>query len=321
MRWLLIALFSLLTVPASAHSITTSVMRLKQVSANEFMASWESLEGLHDPQAAYLVLRPRFPAQCELTPPKLRCDAAGLSGRIVFDGLATFPNATVILQVHRLGAPVESYVLTGTNPVASVQPGKPEKTPWTRTAASFTRIGIEHIWLGFDHLAFVLGLLWLVQGRAMLVKTITAFTLAHSLTLGAATLGFRPLAGPPVEAAIALSIAFVAVELVKRTRNATPGLTSRAPWWVAFCFGLLHGFGFAGALSEIQINPDQLLVSLTFFNIGVELGQLVFVAAVSLVGLGLRRLEATWQHRALSVAHYAMGSLAMYWVVERVLSF
>jgi len=200
----------------------------------------------------------------------------------------------------------------------------PERTEFTVRAAtgtgevawSYLVLGIEHILGGFDHLLFVLALLLIVRGSRRILATITAFTVAHSLTLAAATLGVVRVPGPPVEAMIALSIVFVAAEVVHGLRG-RPGLTARAPWVVAFAFGLLHGFGFAGALAEVGLPQTAVPLALLMFNVGVEIGQLVFVAAM----LGARRLITsaiklpTWTVGALP---YAIGSVAMFWVLERV---
>ena len=151
------------------------------------------------------------------------------------------------------------------------------------------KLGVEHILLGIDHLLFVLALLILVQGTHKLIVTITAFTIAHSVTLAGASLGFLNVPGAPVEACIALSIVFVATEIV-HGRNGQPGLTARRPWIVAFAFGLLHGFGFAGALHEIGLPQTDIPLALLFFNVGVEVGQLIFIAAVLAVIAVARRI-------------------------------
>ena len=152
-------------------------------------------------------------------------------------------------------------------------------------------LGIEHILSGFDHLLFVLALVLLVHGKRRLLLTVTAFTAAHSLTLAGATLGWVRLPGPPVEASIALSIVFVASEIV-HARQGRPGMTARYPWVVAFSFGLLHGFGFAGALAEVGLPQSSIPIALLFFNVGVELGQLLFVGAVlAVIAAGSRVSE------------------------------
>jgi hypothetical protein len=167
---------------------------------------------------------------------------------------------------------------------------------------------------------FVLALLLIVRGGKRIVITITAFTVAHSITLVAASLGWMTVPGPPVEAIIALSIAFVAAEIL-HGRQGRPGLTARAPWIVAFSFGLLHGFGFAGALAETGLPQTSIPLALLMFNIGVELGQLFFVVAVLALWAAGRRLlkhEPAW---ALPAAAYAIGAVASLWTIERVASF
>ena len=188
------------------------------------------------------------------------------------------------------------------------------------TARTYLVLGIEHILGGIDHLLFVLSLLLIVRGFKPIALTVTSFTLAHSLTLAGATLGFVSVPGPPIEAAIALSIVFVAAEVVRGLRG-EPGLTARAPWLVAFAFGLLHGFGFAGALAEVGLPQRAIPVALLTFNVGVELGQLLFVAAVlAVVALCARFLTRAPRWGAW-VPPYAIGAIAMFWVAERVASF
>jgi hypothetical protein len=187
---------------------------------------------------------------------------------------------------------------------------------WAAAATRYTALGIEHILLGIDHLLFVLGLLLLVHGGWMLVKTITAFTLAHSITLGLATLGYVSAPTRPVEAAIALSIVFVAAEIV-HARQGHIGLAARRPWVVAFAFGLLHGFGFAGALSEIGLPLGEIPIALLFFNVGVELGQIVFVGLALTLAWVLRRLPVSWPSWVEAAPAYAIGIMAMYWFIDR----
>lgn len=315
----LILLWLLGVLPARAHSLTISVLELRQLSANEFVSSWSQLEGVHDPSAAYLVLRPLFPEHCRFEPPRLRCPGQGLTGRLGFAGLGEL-SSSAVLHVQLLDAPSETYTFSASQPQLIRKASSTEGGPLQRAFAYLT-IGVEHIWLGWDHLLFVLGLLYLVRSRASLIWTISAFTLAHSLTLSAATLGWAALPVPPVEAVIALSIACLAVELVKRQRDGRSGLATRAPWLVAFAFGLLHGLGFASALAELTLTRAELPLALLFFNLGVELGQLVFVLLVWALRPWLRKLSTRFTAVAEPLGHYAMGSLAMYWLLERVLSF
>jgi hydrogenase/urease accessory protein HupE len=188
---------------------------------------------------------------------------------------------------------------------------------WLDTARTYFLLGVEHILLGIDHLTFVLALLLLVRNTWMLVKVITAFTLAHSITLAAAALGWAHIPQAPVEAVIALSIMFVAAETLRPHGNGD-GLARKAPWIIAFAFGLLHGLGFGGALKEIGLPQSDVPLALLTFNLGVEAGQLLFVFSM----LGLKAMI----HRALTiriplaraVAGYGIGSLAAVWFVQRV---
>jgi hydrogenase/urease accessory protein HupE len=200
-------------------------------------------------------------------------------------------------------------------------PSQPNSLEVARTYFLF---GVEHILLGIDHLLFVLALLLLVNGTRRIIATVTAFTLAHSITLAGATLGFVHMPGPPIEAAIALSIAFVASEII-HGRQGRAGLTERYPWVVAFTFGLLHGFGFSAALTEIGLPQNSIPIALLFFNIGVEIGQLLFIACVfatiAVARQITRRVSVPQVAWARAVPPYAIGSLAVFWVIQRIAAF
>jgi hydrogenase/urease accessory protein HupE len=186
---------------------------------------------------------------------------------------------------------------------------------------TYTWLGITHILMGFDHLLFVFLLLLIVKNIRLLFWTISAFTLAHSMTIAGATLGFVHLAQQPVEAIIALSIVFLALEIVYK-RQGKVGLTFQYPWLIAFIFGLLHGFGFAGALAEIGLPQQAITLALIFFNVGVELGQLMFVLIIVLVALVLRYIVPVKLMEKLEMLLlYAIGGLASFWMFERVLAF
>ena len=249
----------------------------------------------------------------------------GLTGQtIAIEGLSS-TSTDVLVRIESLGGATQTERLspTKTRFVVQTAPGAWE------VAATYLRLGIEHILMGFDHLLFVLALVILVRDWRRVVLTVTAFTVAHSITLAAATLGLVNVAGPPVEAAIALSIVLVAVEIVN-ARRGTPSLAARWPWIVAFCFGLLHGFGFAGALAEVGLPHHAIPLSLLFFNLGVEIGQLVFVAAVLTIGGLFRRAIALRLEPSLVqptvnrldvTAAYAIGAVAAYWLIERTSAF
>ncbi|TRZ45082.1 HupE/UreJ family protein [Robertkochia solimangrovi] len=214
--------------------------------------------------------------------------------------------------------------LNGEESTLMLQPDSPSgllpgKTGKGQVIQTYTRLGIEHIWLGIDHLLFVLALIIITKGFRKIVKTITAFTLAHSITLSLAVLGYADLPAPPVEAMIALSIVFLASEILKIDQG-KPTLTSEKPWLVAFSFGLLHGFGFAGALSDIGLPSTEIPLALAFFNIGVEIGQILFV--ILIIGiLRLISLKKEWPTFARKIPAYAIGTVAAFWTIERVIGF
>jgi hydrogenase/urease accessory protein HupE len=223
-----------------------------------------------------------------------------------------------IVRFEPLGGAPKTLRVKPDDPVAVI----PDRQSWTDVAGTYFVLGIEHILLGFDHLMFVLALLLLVRDVKRLIGAITAFTVAHSITLAATTFGWVRLPSAPVEAVIALSIMFVAVEIM-RVRAGQTSLTANMPWLASFAFGLLHGFGFAGALREIGIPEDAAPLALLFFNLGVEAGQLAFIAAVLAVmflwwrlspaGINTRRVgDLAWRAPV-----YLIGITSAYWLVER----
>ena len=239
----------------------------------------------------------------------------GLAGkRIEFVGLqATITDVLVRVQA-----------LNGTHAITLVHPSQ----PWVEVAASQGIVdvarayfvhGIEHILFGTDHLLFVLGLMLLVRGRWMLLKTITAFTVAHSITLTAATLGYVHVPGPPLEAAIALSIMFVGGEVLRSWRGEM-SLTLRQPWVVAFVFGLVHGLGFASGLASLGLPQGDIPVALLFFNVGVEAGQLSFVALLLLLVHCFDLLKVHWPQPVRMVPAYVVGSVGAFWTIDRIVA-
>jgi hydrogenase/urease accessory protein HupE len=249
----------------------------------------------------------------------------GLIGQQVgIDGLSA-ASTDVLVRVESLAGAIQTERLSPTRTTFVVQatPGAGE------VAATYLRFGVEHILFGFDHLLFVLALVILVRDLRRVAVTVTAFTIAHSITLAAATLGLVNVPGPPVEATIALSIMLVSVDILNARRGKS-SLTTRLPWLVAFSFGLLHGFGFAGALAEVGLPQHAIPVALLFFNLGVEIGQLAFVAAVLTVGGLFRtaialRLEPALIRRTVNrfdvIAAYAIGTVAAFWLIERTSAF
>lgn len=315
-------------MPARADEFRPAYLQLVQVDSVTYDVLWK-IPALDE--GTTLAVRPEFPAGTEVLTPIRRAFAlgasverwrirvpGGLTGRgITFTGLAA-NRIDILVRVTRSDGTVQlGRVLPG---LASFEvkasPGPLE------VVTTYTVIGIEHILLGVDHLLFVLALVMIVRGRRMLLLTITAFTVAHSITLALATLGVVTVPGPPVEAMIALSIVFVAAEILRREQG-HEDLAARKPWIVAFAFGLLHGLGFAGALAEVGLPENAIPLALLFFNVGVEIGQLLFVV-VLLAGAALvRRLVGGPLLRplAVTVPAYAIGTVASYWVVERIWSF
>jgi len=243
--------------------------------------------------------------------------AGGLSltgSTITMSGLAGIP-MDVLLRITLSDGTEHSAMLRSGNVSFTI----PEKATRTELAVSYWQMGTIHILEGFDHLLFLLTLLLIVNGIWPLLKTITAFTIAHSLTLAFATLGLVHIPPVPTEAVISLSIMMLAVEVVHKNQGQLT-LSERFPWLVAFTFGLVHGLGFAGALSEIGIPADEVPLTLLMFNVGVETGQIIFVLAVSLLLAGLHRIHS---HSALTLARatpYAIGGLAAFWTIERTVS-
>jgi hypothetical protein len=242
----------------------------------------------------------------------------GLDGKpIGFEGLSA-TGIDLLVRLVRSDGTVQLERVLPASPrfVATGTPGAFE------VVQTYTVLGIEHILTGFDHLLFVLALVLIVRGTRRLIWTVTAFTLAHSITLALATLGVIHVPGPPVEAIIALSIVFVANEIIHQQRG-TEGLAARKPWLIAFSFGLLHGLGFAGALAEVGLPQNSLALALLFFNVGVEVGQLMFIAAVLACGALVRRVAAHRLHarQAVIPLAYCIGVTASYWVIERIAAF
>jgi len=206
--------------------------------------------------------------------------------------------------------------LTPQQPIAVI----PAQQGRFSVAGVYLKLGIEHILTGVDHLLFILALIIITRGGWKLVKTVTAFTVSHSITLTAATLGFVHVPQRPVEAVIALSIVFVACEIVHR-RQGCSGLTERWPWIVALTFGLLHGLGFAGALSEVGLPQGHIPLALLFFSVGVEIGQLIFIAAVLSLVVVVQRVRIPIPRWGDFVPPYAIGTVAMFWIIQRVALF
>lgn len=209
----------------------------------------------------------------------------------------------------------QTQLLTAANNTLHIEKKARDNVP----IKQYIQLGIWHIWTGIDHLLFVFGLLLLVKGKRKLFFTITAFTLAHSITLALATMHIVQIAAAPVEAIIALSIMFLAIELLRHYKG-NNGLTYHYPWIVAFTFGLLHGFGFAGALAEVGLPQKNIPFALVLFNVGVEVGQLIFVLVILTIAFFLQKPLKKLPHWSLQLPPYIIGGLASFWFIERVVA-
>jgi HupE / UreJ protein len=309
----------------TAHEVRPSYLELSEDRAGEFDVL------LKTPMRGQLrlALAATFSGRAETVTP-MTTRATGEAAVQTWRFRALDPLRGQIIRIDGLentmtDALVRVAFLDGTSWVRRLTPQEPAATIPVRqsgwsVAGLYLKLGIEHIMLGIDHLLFVLALLIITCGTWLLVKTVTAFTIAHSITLALAMLGYVHVPLAPVEALIALSIAFVAVEIVRQWHG-REGLAARAPWLVAFSFGLLHGLGFAGALSEIGLPNGRIPLALLFFNVGVEIGQLLFIATMLFVFALVRRIRPSWPRWARLAAPYAIGSIAMFWVIERVAAF
>jgi hypothetical protein len=322
-RWaLLVVATGLCAGVAWAHELTPSLLSLTEHAPGEYEVLWR----VPVDEAPRGLLAPVLPDDAQaIGPRQVQVDSQARTERWAIrvpGGIGGRPIRLEGPRGARTDALLRIALADGRVLHARLSPDGteflvPPHPTWRAVAGTYLRLGIEHILLGFDHLLFVLGLLLLARSTLVLVKTITAFTAAHSLTLALATLGVLHVAGPPVEATIALSIVFVAREIL-----APPGTSfaARRPWAVALAFGLLHGLGFAGALAEIGLPGAEIPLALAAFNVGVEIGQLVFVAAVALAW----RLARTWVRprpfTRVALAH-GIGGLAAALFISRIAAF
>jgi hydrogenase/urease accessory protein HupE len=317
--WLVIACVVLLGVPAiaRAHESRVASLALVETEPGRFLIRWVAPATVAGGET--WAPRPLFPRGCQERGTVLECGDVGLAGSIEFPALRAGATS-VAVHVTWQGGHEQSYLLTPERPVLALNGVLPSPTGRLLVALQYTRLGIQHILTGFDHVLFVIGLMLLVRFGKQLLVTITAFTLAHSVTLVSAVLGLVTVPERPVEVVIALSLLLVAIEC---GRPGVPTLSRRYPWIVAFGFGLLHGFGFAGALSEIGLPQHQLALALGCFNLGVELGQLAIVLVAWLATRVIQKFFREDKREQLIRSErgfvYAMGSLSAYWVLDRLL--
>ena len=324
-RWLtFVVVFVLQAVapPVYGHEVRPGYLELRQTDTQTYAVLWK----VPAVGEMSLSIHPRFPENCTPVGESSHYRAAdsytehvsiacsgGLNGQTIgIDGLgATITD--VLVRIERMDGSKQVARLTPSVPtlVVEASPGR------FQVVGTYLKLGVEHIIFGTDHLLFVLGLLLIVKDRWMLLKTITAFTISHSITLAIATFGHASAPVLALNAAIALSILFLGPEIVRSWRGET-SFTIEHPWVVAFCFGLLHGFGFASALTSAGLPRAELPLALLNFNVGVEIGQLAFVLLILLLERSFRILEVRWPRWAEVLPGYTVGTLGAFWTIQRV---
>jgi hypothetical protein len=303
-----IGLLALAAAPARAHEMTIAEMELQETAAGEFLWRWAAA---NDKRPIGDDLKPVWPAQCRADSNALHCGDGGLKGQLSIEGVGERYSAALI-RITWLDGQTRAYTLTSRQAAVELYGSADDRRGQGEIAKAYTLLGVEHILGGIDHLLFVASLLFLVGFQRRLIATITAFTLAHSLTLALSVFGWVSLRSPPVEASIAMSIVLVAGEAMRERET----LARRWPALVSFLFGLVHGLGFAGALRDVGLPQAHLPLALLCFNVGVELGQLLMVLlAFLLVHLPIGRRYLGYARRP---ALYAIGAVAAYWSWERV---
>lgn len=319
MRAFFVLLLAVIAQPALADEIRPTALDLVEVSKGQWSLSWR--QPIARPGATQIA--PLLPENCRfaqgplvrrantayLGQAELACDGTIGGKELGLSGMA--PGADALLRVAALDRPVQSLRVTSREPQATIL-AEPDRGQVLR---SYFVIGAEHILMGWDHLLFVIALVLLVKRGWAVVGAATAFTISHSITLAASVLGFAGMPQAPVEALIALSILFLAVELTQGDRETW---TRRWPWLVAFAFGLLHGFGFAGALAEIGLPQGEVPAALLAFNLGVEAGQIAVILLVLALRTGMARFAPQADAPALKLATYGIGITASYWLIDRV---
>lgn len=307
---LLLALASLVWVaPVAAHEMSMAEMEVRETAPGEFLWQWSAT---NDRRPMGDDLEAVWPEACQASANMLRCGPGGLKGTLAIDGVGTRYSAALV-KIWWLDGQSRVYTITAAQPTVQLYGSADDRRGKWEIARAYTVLGVEHILTGTDHLLFVAGLLFLVGFRRRLIGTITAFTLAHSITLACSAFGWLTLRPPPVEALIAMSIVLVASEALRDHDT----LARRVPALVSFLFGLVHGLGFAGALKDIGLPQSHLPLALLTFNVGVELGQLsmVLLAYVVVVRIPFPKL---WLDRSRRPALYAIGILAAYWTCSRI---
>ncbi len=321
----LMALLATVCTPVVAHEVRPALLQITESSPDRFEALWKQ------PSAGEwaLKLHPSVSNGLLDRAPDEESVSSGFVIRRWHDSALprrSFDDATI--DVQGLASTLTDVLvsvsfLDGKGLQQILRPGQPSvqlpsKADGPAAPLAYLRLGIEHILTGFDHLSFVLGLMLLVRSRLVLVRTITAFTVAHSITLCAAARGWVHVNSSLIEALVALSILFVAVEVVRHQRGGQDSLTVRRPWLIALAFGLLHGFAFAGSLSQVGLPPEHIPLALLLFNVGVEIGQLLFIGAVLLLTTAITRTLPALPRWTQAITPYAIGTLAAFWVFQRL---
>jgi len=326
LAYMAVVLLGLSAMPVNADEIRPALLDIKEQGTGLFAVTWK----VPTRGDKILAIAAQLPTSLELLGSPTVKDLPGarieyatyknnkesLTGQTIFiDGLAAL-QTDVLLLIQLQDGNQHSAILRPASPEFTI----PLEASKLQVAGDYWRMGTIHILEGVDHLLFVLALMLIVSGFGPLLKAVTAFTVAHSITLVLATLGMVHVPSAPTEAIIALSILFLASEIIHKHNGAT-GLTERFPWLIAFIFGLFHGLGFAGALSEIGVPQHEVPLALVMFNVGVETGQILFIVAVLSLWVLLRRLPVTLPQSSWRVMPYAIGSVAAFWTIDRVMSF
>ena len=293
---------------AHAHEMTMAEVTMREVTSGQFVWSW-GLPGKSRPIAQDLSIA--WPEGCAGDERQVKCGPKGLVGTLAVSGIGNNYSAA-LLTITWLGGERSVYTLSKNRPSARLFGAQRDDRDAWELMTTYAGLGVEHILGGIDHLFFVLSLLFLVGFNRRLIATITAFTVAHSITLAASALGALSMRPPPVEAVIALSIVLVCAEALSKRDT----LTRRLPSIVSFVFGLVHGLGFAGALKDIGLPENNVTAALLGFNVGVEAGQLLVIGAAWLLALAVRR--AAWATKARQWVIYGIGSVSVYWTLARL---
>jgi hydrogenase/urease accessory protein HupE len=327
----LVILLLIVCGTVAAHEVRPAYLQLHQMTAESYDVMWKVPGRGEDLRLGIYV---ELPKNCiNVSQPRgafgdnsftegwsVKCEGGLTNNTVRINGLSA-TMTDVLVRIEGLDGTTQVTRLTPADPSFQVEASA--KT--SQVARTYLLLGVEHILTGWDHLLYILAMLLLVKGWRRVLLTMSAFTATHSLTLTAAALGWVNVPQRPVEACIALSILFVASEIV-RSRNGNSGLTEHWPWAISFTFGLLHGFGFAGALAEVGLPQKAIPIALLFFNLGVEVGQIIFITGIFFVSYvafkvvvhRIRIPHPTWSWR---LAPYTIGAVAAFWLIQRLSTF